>query len=177
MLHWRTQQGPNSVDLFTMEPIQVEQLAAEETRAPSRSGARGFTLIEFMVGLVIAILGLGGIVQLTVANSRLRRVDQEVSYANVAIRKKLEEIREASFSTVPGLNGTGFMVDVQGDGRPDLQPVPGDSDGLPGSITVATEAASGSEVLYRVTVTVLWQGIAGRRQVSQMTLVANRWGQ
>ena len=78
---------------------------------------------------------------------------------------------------MPGLNGTGFMVDVQGDGRPDLQPVPGDSDGLPGSITVATEAASGSEVLYRVTVTVLWQGIAGRRQVSQMTLVANRWGQ
>lgn len=143
----------------------------------ARDGQGGFTLLEFMFGMLIAILGLGGVLLLTIANARMRRVDQETAIAATAMRQKLEELRAATFASLPARNGEGFMIDLQSDGRPDLQPVPGDADGLPGSIAIATEATSGTETLYRVTVSVLWRGVAGNRHVALQTLVANRWGQ
>jgi type II secretory pathway pseudopilin PulG len=139
-----------------------------------RRSAGGFTLVELMSGVVIAFIALTGIFLTTMSVSQLRRVDEDLNVAFAACRTRLEELRAISFSTLLAQNNTGFAVDVDRNGRPELQAPPGDTDGLPGRVLVTTEATSGTTLLYRVKVIVNWIGVSGVRTFSLESLMANR---
>jgi type II secretory pathway pseudopilin PulG len=136
---------------------------------PRRRGhAGGFTLVELMGGLVIAFIALTGIFLTTMSVSRLRRVDEDLNLAFAACRTKLEELRAMSFAALPSQHNTGFAVDVDRNGRPELKAAPGDLDGLPGLISVSTEASSSVKVLVH------WIGVSGVRTFSLECLMSNR---
>jgi hypothetical protein len=144
--------------------------------AAQRSRAGGFCLPELLVGVVVAVLGLGGALMATVAAARLRRADQELTLAFHACRKRIEELRDVPYASLVAQHGTGFAVDLDGDGHPDLRPVPSDADGLPGAVTVTVHEVSGQNTIYRVEVTVRWEGMQGVRLTSLASLIGNRRG-
>jgi type II secretory pathway pseudopilin PulG len=139
-----------------------------------RAVTAGFTLVELMGGVVIAFIALTGIFLTTMSVSQLRRVDEDLNLAFAACRTRLEEIRAMPFPSLPGQHNTGFAVDVDRNGNPELKAPPGDADGLPGRVLVTTEATAGTSVLYRVKVIVNWIGVSGVRTFSLESLVGNR---
>ena len=139
-----------------------------------RPGAVGFALVELMIGVVIAILGLSGVYTATMQCSRMRRADLDTCLSMQACHDRIEEIRALPFNQILAQNGVRFAVDTNADGIADLRSPRGDASSLPGRVTVTTEAAAAGEVLYRVNVSVIWSGSSGTRTCWLETLMANR---
>lgn len=134
----------------------------------------GSTLIEMLIGMILAAIGLSGIYLVTIHASQLRRVDAESNQALAACRQQLEIARSLPVASVPALHLTGFPIDCDDDSIPDCAAVPGDPDGLPGLITATLERSTGPNVVYRVNASATWKGIRGIRSVWLETLVSDR---
>jgi hypothetical protein len=132
---------------------------------------RGTTFIELMMGVVLALTILGGAVTMVASNSKLRRTDEEQLAAFRACRDKIEELRSLDFAQLLAQHDADFVVD--GPGKK-LAAVPGDADGRPGEVSVVEHEKVGSEIIYRVTVTVTWTGLSPRRSYSMSCLMADR---
>lgn len=120
-----------------------------------------------------AILILGSVTAVT-QHAAQRRVHGEQILAMTTCRNVLEQLRSLPVTELPALHGTGF--DVPGpDGQPGgLLCVPGDSDGLPGTIEVTVNRSSGSVVLYHVRALVRWQGTTRNGTFAMDTLMGER---
>ena len=167
------QMGVESVECAIVRQICTRR--AHGARAPGRSGQRGFSLVELMVGMVASVVAIEAALSMTVYHSKLRRVDEEVQLALVACRNNLEELRSLPFASLLAKNGVGFDVaGKNGAASGGLRAVPGDPDGLPGQFTVTVDQTSGTETVYRVQATVTWTGVTRRQTFSLETLVGPR---
>ncbi len=149
----------------------------ELTVAPDpdpRATEHGASLVELTVMLVSVVILLAGALSGAVTHSAQRRVHGEQILAMAACRNTLENLRGVDFDTLPSLHNTGF--DVPGtDGQPKgLPPREGDSDGLPGRITVTLNRSVSGAVLYTVRTTVTWRGATRGGEFSMETLMGER---
>ena len=136
--------------------------------------AAGFSLIDLVGGVVLAVIALGGVITTTIAASKLRRVDQELVLAHQACRSQLEAIADMTGAQMAAQHGATFAVDGDADGTNDLTPAAGT---LPGSVTIAVaESDVAGNVLYRITVLVRWTGANGVRTYSLTALKTPRRG-
>lgn len=144
--------------------MQVEPSASES----------GMTLVEVTIATTLVMVLLAAISSATTSQGRLRRLAEERNLAMVAARNTLEEVRNTDFEVLPTLDGRAFDVAGSNGGAGGLRPVPGDADGLPGRISVATDQSSSGETLYMVSVTVDWDGSGGAQHLAFSSLVAQR---
>ena len=135
---------------------------------------RGTLLVELTIASLLVVTALGAIITIFLGTADLRQLDREIYLAFEAARKALEEVRTVDIANIMTLDGTGFEVKSDNGSNDALAPVPGDADGLPGSISVAVENTSGSTTLYRVTTTVDWRGSSGDQNFSLQCFVGDR---
>lgn len=135
---------------------------------------RGFSLVELMIGTVLMAAGLAGIMTATIRLHELQRQDTELGHAFRSCRANLEELRAVPLSELPALDGTGFDV-LMPDGRSaGLDPVEGDSDGLPGEIHVTLDQSTATRELYQIRVVVTWDMASRAQSVELQTLRGGR---
>lgn len=135
------------------------------------SKAQGWTMIELMMGVLLALLTIGAVVTLTVTNARQQRTDAELALALNACRTKIEDLRSMSFQALAAEHGKGFAVSEP---TGSLQARPGDADGLPGRVDVQVAQSTATETLYRVTTTVDWTGINKEGNFSMTCYIGDR---
>jgi type II secretory pathway pseudopilin PulG len=139
-----------------------------------RERERGSSLVEMLVTSVIVVTLLVALLSATMNHSRQRRLNGERNLALVAAMNTLEQARTIPYANLPSLNGTGF--DVPGpNGQPrGLNALPGDADGLPGSIAVVLDLSYGGAQVYRVTARVDWKGIQDKNRIELSSLIVER---
>ena len=144
------------------------------TELRDRDRERGSSLVEMLVTSVIVVTLLVALLSATMNHSRQRRLNGERNLALVAAMNTLEQARTIPYADLPALNGTGF--DVPGpNGQPGgLHPLPGDADGLPGSIRVVLDLSYGGAQVYRVTARVDWKGVQNKNQIELSSLIVER---
>ncbi|MHC4954847.1 MAG: prepilin-type N-terminal cleavage/methylation domain-containing protein [Planctomycetota bacterium] len=131
---------------------------------PHRS--RGFTFLELLVASgVLAVIAIGSAATLVQGPRITRAAEEEVS-VRAAIRGMVSELTAAPFDTFAAkYNNKGF--EVLG-----VDPVEGDSDGLPGQILISREG-EGAATFYEIQLSVTWDGIHGIRTLSSTHYLAN----
>ncbi len=135
----------------------------------------GFSLVELMTGLMLAVLLIGGALTGIVQHQGQRRIHGEKILAMSACRSTIETLRSVDIADLPGFDGQGFDVLGQGGQPGGLAPVPGDVDGLCGEIAVTPHARSQpNNALYVVTVTARWRGAARGGTFAMQTLMGER---
>lgn len=134
----------------------------------------GFTLVEVMVGISILAVSILGIASFAATSQRLTRTAEEKDAAREALAAKLQEVEGTPFAQIQATHdGTGFAVTKAGAANNMLRPLPGDADGLPGSVTVTVPPNPGDPSrLLQVVVRVDWQGPNGPRSMSQAVLLS-----
>ena len=132
-----------------------------------RKTEKGFALAELMMGAVLMVTSLGAIASLFLSSVSLREVDRELEAALTACQNALETLRSTPIADLPTQDGGAFEV-------PELNPVTGDADGIPGSITVTVDSTDGTRTIYRVTTRVDWQGRSGTQDFSLHCLMGDR---
>ncbi|MDQ3801469.1 MAG: prepilin-type N-terminal cleavage/methylation domain-containing protein [Acidobacteriota bacterium] len=70
----------------------------------------GFTLIECVIAMVIALVGLMAVYSLVVFSVRTQSISQELATANSLARSKIEELRNAA----PRANGGSLTSNIEG---------------------------------------------------------------
>jgi prepilin-type N-terminal cleavage/methylation domain-containing protein len=135
----------------------------------------GFTLVELMMAVSIALLCLSGIFMTTTMATKNRQAERDRQLAMAACELRMEQLRAMTFAQLPGQNNLRFQVDLDNDSRPDLRTVAGTP--LPGVVTVTTQSSSGTLRLYRVRTSVRWQSVTGIRTVSLESFIGNRRGE
>ncbi|HEX6811575.1 MAG TPA: hypothetical protein VF384_08135 [Planctomycetota bacterium] len=125
-----------------------------------------------MIATVLMVVGLVGIMNSSVQLHALQRLDAEVAMAYRACLKSLEDLRTLPMASLMAMNGSGFVIPGPDPTKPALAAQAGDTDGLPGAITVRLEASNPRRVIYRITATAKWHGASGNSSVELMTL----WG-
>lgn len=128
-----------------------------------QSAEKGSILIELMIASGVALVVVGALISSTVRQTTLHSVNLETTLATNAVLDTFARLRAAPFASLPSFHNQGFDVPDQHGGPVGLRAVPGDPDGLPGRIEVYTGFSAGSTILYRVAVSVTWQGTGGRR--------------
>jgi len=128
--------------------------------------ARGFTLLEVLAAgfiLTLTILGLSA----SLANgSRLAEGSREELSARAALRDVMAKLDDAPFDAVAvTYHRKGFEVEG-------LHTTAADPDGLPGEI-VFEDGPTGTQELYRVSVSVRWHGVMGDRVLEEVRYLAN----
>ena len=135
---------------------------------------QGFSLVELMLGMVVAVLVIGSTLSMTTHHAKQRKADQEVQLALIACRDNLEKLRAIPFTSLLAQNGVGFDVLGKNGAPAGLAPLPGDPDGFPGQFTVVEDQSAGGEAIYLVRATVVWSG-SRRRQIFELeTLMGPR---
>ncbi len=154
-------------------PAEAQRMTSPS--GPHRRDADGFSLVELMTGLVLAVLLVGGAMTGIVQHQAQRRIHGEKILAMSACRSTLETLRSVDIAALPGLDGQGFDVLGQGGQPGGLTPVQGDVDGLCGEIDVTAHPRSqANNALYIVTTTVRWQGASRGGTFSMQTLMGER---
>lgn len=143
---------------------------------PQHNDEAGSSLVEVMFATVLVVMFVGSLLLVSIQQGTHRRVNLETSLAMSAILDNLERIRAVPFSSLLGLDGSGFDIPaVNGSSSGGLEPLAGDLDGLPGEFTVSVAPQSVPGVtLYRVVATVEWRGASRARSLSMETLVGER---
>lgn len=126
----------------------------------------GATLVDLLMGTVVATVGLLGVLNISTHVQKLRRIDHELGHAHAACRNTIEELRSLPLASLPTLDGSGFDVAGPNGATDFLMALPDDPDGLPGHITVAVEHQTPAATLYRVRAEVVWTGSAGRQSTA-----------
>ena len=149
---------------------------SEDAGVSHRRDERGVFLAEFMLGAMFVVTALGAIITLFLGSANLRQLDRELHLAFEASRKALEEVRTVDIANIMTLDGSGFEVKSDNGSNNALATLPGDPDGLPGSISVTVENTNGTYTVYRVTATVDWRGAAGDQMFTLQCFVGDRKG-
>ena len=157
-----------------MRHDSLRDTATAETAGERRS-QRGFTMIELVLAMVVLIVGVGGVYLMTCSMSRERQLGEERQRAFLACQRRLADLRDTTWAQVPGLDGSTFDVDTDGNGVNELRATA--VSGHPGTLRVVQFAASGAERIYRVTATASWIGVGGQQTFSLETLLSNRYAQ
>ena len=131
---------------------------ARTYRLPPEGGAAGMSLVELILLVIAFAVLVQGLLSGVVSLNSQRKRQEEQAMAAAACRNELENLRREDIALLPGENGRGFAVTGFNGNGVGLKALPGDADGLPGSIRVVPERTYGTEVLYRVTVSVDWDG-------------------
>jgi hypothetical protein len=143
-------------------------------QATQRPNEAGLSLIELMLLCVSSVVVIISLLSGVVSLNAQRQLREERILSVVACRNILEDLRRASVADLVAADGRGFTIaGVNGAGM-GLTARKGDADGLPGSISVRQERASGADVLYRVTVAVDWSRGAGAGHVHLTALMGRR---
>jgi hypothetical protein len=165
-------QAPRPIELA--EKISNVRRNLTSECAPPTERERGAMLIELVLAATVALLVGGAVVTTSVRQSAHRAVNLETTLAHNAITDVVARLRALPISALPALHGAGFDVPGHTGLPAGLSAVPGDPDGLPGSIQVGIEASAGTAVLYRVVLNVEWLGVAGRRRERVIGLLGER---
>lgn len=158
-------------------------------RAQRRFAEAGWSLVDLLLGILLALVVLASVTRMNLETARQRRTNQELDLAVASCQSKLEELRSLPVEELMSQDGRGFEVRDGKDATRSLKATPTDPDGLPMSVAVrledsegAAEGVSGGESddnknkLYRVEVTVEWEGSAGTRSFKLTSLITNRRG-
>ena len=140
----------------------------------NRTEERGFSLVDFMAGMVVSVLVIGSTLSMTIQHARQRKFDEENHLALFACQNNLEALRSVPFANLPSMNGVGFDVPGKNGAAAGLNAVPGDDDGLPGQFSVKVDQTTGGETIYLVRATVAWSGSQGRQSFELETLMGPR---
>lgn len=152
----------------------MERTPRKPDALPEANRESGISLVELMIAAVTSVALLSSVLMGVTQVSTHRQLALETNLAMVAAMNVLEEARTVDFANIPALHGTGFdVLDSLGNAG-GLRVVPGDSDGLPGELSVAVEESSGGNTLYRVTATITWVGVMDPRSMFLETLIAER---
>ena len=130
---------------------------------------KGFTLLEFMVSLLILTIGILSLGSLQVTAIQGNKASKNLTTANVLAERKMEEFRNTPFASL-------VLMSNHADPSNPLN-----SDGLGGSGITGKmfnrawtiEAYAGSANLKRIIVTVTWPEGARTRSTSLDTVIAN----
>jgi hypothetical protein len=152
----------------------VESLVHNPADRGKGRNESGVSLVEIMMGAACVVIFLGATLGLVNQHSHQRQLNREIALAANAAGDKIESLRNLDFTLMPAQNGTGFDVPSENGGPHGLNVVPGDADGLCGSLTVTVAQSLGTYVLYRVTAQIAWQGVSGVRTFSLQTLMGRR---
>jgi type II secretory pathway pseudopilin PulG len=140
---------------------------------PQRCSAAGMSLVELILLVVAFAVLIQGLLSGVVSLNSQRKRQEEQAMATAACRDVLENLRREDVALLAAENGHGFAVGGLNGSGIGLKALPGDADGLPGSIRVVPERTYGTEVLYRVTVAVDWDG-TDRSHFHLTTLMGRR---
>lgn len=133
--------------------MTVRALVPSPARAVVTEPRAGFTLIEVLIALAIAGIGLAGVTALLVVSSRATSYARHAAEASVLAEDRLEHLRALPAAQ---LRDGSDVVDAIG--RPA-------TDGFARRWTVTPAGA-----LYRVTVQVAWREVDGARELTLDTL-------
>jgi prepilin-type N-terminal cleavage/methylation domain-containing protein len=133
---------------------------------------KGFTLIEFMVALLILIVGIFGMGSLQVTAIQGNLASRNLTTANVLAERKMEEFQNTAKSDFAGLALMTNHADPNN---------PLNSDGLGGNGNTGRmfnrywtiETYTGSANMKRIIVTVTWPERGRTRSTSLDTVIAN----
>ena len=129
-----------------------------------RQEARGTSLLEVAVALVLVMVLLLGLFSMVSMSRKSRSFNNERDLAREAARGKLEEILAAPFGTVNAFDG-------------ELEPVTGLTSSVPGEEALRVTIANGPvDGVLTATVEVRWRGISGESEFELTTLVTSRDG-
>ncbi len=120
----------------------------------------GLSLFELMLASVAIIVILLSVISTLLSVRNLQRLDSEINRAFTAAHNNLAELKVIPAADLLAMDGVGF--DAEG-----LEPVPNDTDDLPGEIVVTS-----NDGLYHVSTTVTWTGVRGRQEFILETYIA-----
>ncbi|RLC34533.1 MAG: hypothetical protein DRZ76_02500 [Candidatus Nealsonbacteria bacterium] len=93
---------------------------------------KGFSMVELMIGVTILVFALTSILASYANTFILSDLSRNISIATNAIRAKMEEIKQESFSDLDSFNGTTFSLigfaASDAKGRIEVSDVPGFTD-------------------------------------------------
>lgn len=140
-----------------------------------RDSEAGLSMVELLMGMVIAVLLIGAAMVGVTQHQTQRRVHGEQILAMSACRNMLETLRSVDMATLPTLDGQGFEVLGQNGEARGLMPIEGDADGMAGEIRVQAHARSQtSNPLYVVTARARWRGATRGGNFAMTTLMGER---
>jgi hypothetical protein len=139
-----------------------------------RAGAAGLTLVDVAVATVLLVVGLVSLADVALTLRSMGRADAERSVAANALLEQAHAIETTPFQgLIAAHDGRGFAVGIDGQAGAALRAVPGDADGLPGSISViAPNPPNDPARLLEATVTIDWQGSFGPQRMVRRILIS-----
>jgi type II secretory pathway pseudopilin PulG len=144
--------------------MRKKRMTSRRSGAPRRDG--GFTLLEVIAAAGILGAGILAVAHIAVDATNLEQSIRETEVANAVLDREMQVIEASSFLSLRTLHdGRGFAASAEGR---TLQAVPGDADGLPGSVAVTLpNPPNDASRLVDVTVTLDWRGHGGVRSMSR----------
>ena len=157
-----------------MNPWKQEQ--ANTARRRRRKSEAGIVFLDLMVGAALLAVALMAAAQLVLDTNNLQ---QTVAIKRMVSDAVLDEVKRVEITpfdnVVANHHGRGFAVAEVGGVA--LQALPGDPDGLPGSIQVdPPPAPATADELLLVTVRVDWQDRSGAREMERTMLLSRLGG-
>src|SRR5262249_55197842 len=137
-------------------------------------GQDGFSLIELLCGISVAVILICGAMVGVAQHQAQRRVHGEQILAMSACRNEMEYLRSLDITELPTWDDRGFDVPGQNGQAHGLDTLPGDLDGFPGHITVAVAQVTASATLYLVTTSVRWRGATRGGNFQMQCLMGER---
>lgn len=138
------------------------------------SGESGFTLIELAIAIVLLVVGLLALAHVALTIQSMKRADDERTMAAGALLEQLRSIETTPFGDVAGnFNGHAFDVVLPGEATPCLRPIPGDTDGRVGLVTVtAPDPPKDPTELLEATVRLDWDGAFGPEHLERRVRIS-----
>lgn len=139
-----------------------------------RLGAAGLTLVDVAVATVLLVVGLVSLADVALTLRSMGRADAERAVAATALVEQTHLIETTPFLTLLATHdGRGFEVRIDGQAGIALRALPGDADGLPGSIAViAPNPPNDPARLLEATVTIDWEGSFGPQRLMRRILIS-----
>lgn len=166
----------------------MDSVALSAAPAGARPDQDGFSLIELLCGIAVAVILICGAMVGVAQHQAQRRVHGEQILAMCACRNTMEMLRSVDITALPGYDNQGFDVPGQNGQAHGLDPLAGDPDGLPGEIhvvvarnnagvindTVGVPQTNASGTLYLVTARVRWRGATRGGDFQMQCLMGER---
>ena len=125
------------------------------------------SLVETSCAAAILALAIGGLTNLAATSASLHAFGLEKNVAVRAVERQLATVMASDFATITAdWNGDGFAVGMEGAAGSALNAVPGDADGLPGSIAITAPTGDADE-LVEIEVRVDWNSSNGPAAVAR----------
>jgi hypothetical protein len=144
----------------------------------SRRNQGGIVLPDVLLSLTIVVIAVVALASASLSTTKLRNTVTEKQRAMDALDEQVQVIQATPYAQILGLHsGRGFTVDPEGRGVPVLQPLPGDLDGLPGSVAVIAPAPPADPArLLEVQVSVNWVGKSGPQDLVRTIRISRLGG-